>query len=66
MVWEIWRVMLSQWNRAGMDGQRVGLKYEVIRPVADLLELEIDRRGFLWLVRMEREHLAALAERKGA
>jgi hypothetical protein len=56
--------MDTQWNVAGMGGQPIGLKYEVIESVARLADIGIEPRAplFVNLRVMERAALAAFAE----
>lgn len=60
--------MGTQWNFAGMTGQRVGLKYEVIEATAALSGVALEPREplFGWLRDMEQDVLKADAERAKA
>ena len=58
--------MGTQWNWAGMDGARVGLKYEALEPTARIARIDVTPRVFADLKVIEREALGFLRERERA
>lgn len=53
----------TQWNR-GMFGERLGLNYAMVQPVASMLDVLIDTRAFLDIQIMEGAALQELGKRK--
>lgn len=55
--------MGTQWNR-GMFGERLGLNYAMVQPVAAMLEVVVDTRAFLDIQIMEAAALNHFGKRK--
>lgn len=63
----VFSVMGSQWDRAGMDGRKVGLMYDRAPLFMRMLGVPIGERKTVFndLITMENETLEVLAERAG-